>query len=90
MKRLFLTFTVVGICLITTGQVPKSFNYQTIIRKASGEVMAAKKVSLKFSILPDVTVAGNIQVIYAVICILFRYFTGYVFCYQYNRKIILT
>jgi len=56
MKRLFLTFTVVGICLITTGQVPKSFNYQTIIRKASGEVMAAKKVSLKFSILPDVTV----------------------------------
>jgi len=56
MKRLFLIFTVFGICHILSGQVPKSFNYQTIIRKASGEVIAAKRVSLKFSILPDLTV----------------------------------
>ena len=56
MKRLFLTFTVFGLCFILAGQVPKSFNYQTVVRNTSGDVMAAKKISLKFSILPDITI----------------------------------
>ena len=41
-------------CLVPAGQVPESFNYQTIVHKASGEVLSSKMVSLKFSILPDI------------------------------------
>ena len=55
MKRLLLVLVVSCLCYILTGQVPQSFNYQTIIREPSGEVMASKRVSLKFSILPDLT-----------------------------------
>ena len=54
MKRLLLVISTVCFCLVLTGQIPESFNYQTIVHKASGEVLSSKMVSLKFSILPDI------------------------------------
>jgi hypothetical protein len=54
MKRLLLLFIPTIFCHIVTGQEPESINYQAIIHNIAGEVVTAKVVSVKFSIL-----AGN-------------------------------
>jgi hypothetical protein len=56
MKRILILFSILGFCALTVAQVPSTFNYQTIVRKKSGEAIASKKVSLKFSIVPDLEV----------------------------------
>lgn len=45
---LFFVFTITG-----NAQVPEAFNYQAVVRNASGEIIANTVVSLKISILQD-------------------------------------
>jgi hypothetical protein len=56
MKRFLSILIAFGFSTIAIAQVPATFNYQTIVRKKTGEVIAAKKVSLKFSIVPDLEI----------------------------------
>jgi hypothetical protein len=56
MKRLLSSFFCVVFCLMLTGQKPESISYQAIVHNMAGEVVAAKTVSVKFSII-----AGNIS-----------------------------
>lgn len=51
MKRFKLFFLAFVTCIIATGQMPESFNYQVIVRNAAGEVVVKKPVSCRFSIL---------------------------------------
>jgi hypothetical protein len=51
MKRLLLSLTVFGLCLVVTGQDPESFNYKTIIRNGAGEPVVSKTVSVRTSIV---------------------------------------
>ena len=45
----------VSMCFLAIGlaQVPNSFNYQTVVRNNSGEIVADENVTFKFSILKD-------------------------------------
>jgi hypothetical protein len=51
MKRLLLSLTVFGLCLMVIGQEPESISYKTIIRDATGEPVVSKTVSIRVSIV---------------------------------------
>lgn len=56
MKKLFTTLLTVAItCTSIWAQSPEAFKYQSVIRNASGEVVASQKVSLRISILQGST-----------------------------------
>ncbi|MCB0547678.1 MAG: DUF1566 domain-containing protein [Phaeodactylibacter sp.] len=46
--------------VITTAQTPQSFKYQTVIRDASGQILAEQQVSLRISIVAG-DVAGEVE-----------------------------
>ncbi len=51
MKRLLLLLIIMPVCLIVSGQEPGSFNYQVVVRNASGELVKSHTVSFRISIL---------------------------------------
>ncbi|MFH0842171.1 MAG: fibrobacter succinogenes major paralogous domain-containing protein [Bacteroidota bacterium] len=51
MKRLSLSIITLFTCLFLLAQVPESFNYQVIVRDASGNPLQNQTVSFRFSIL---------------------------------------
>ena len=60
MKRLLSTLAVVMLFILTaTGQVPKSFKYQTVLRNSQGQVLANQQVDLTLEILRG-TVLGPV------------------------------
>lgn len=56
MKRLLVSTFFIGFCLIITGQETGSIRYQAVVHNIAGEVVSAKAVSVRLSIL-----AGNIS-----------------------------
>ena len=44
MKRLLLSLTVFGLCLMVTGQEPEALSYKTIVRNVAGEPVISKIV----------------------------------------------
>jgi len=56
MKRLLSSFILLLVCLMGTGQVPKSFSYQFIVRNKADDIIAESAISCKISIL-----AGSIN-----------------------------
>ncbi len=54
---IFILFFTISLTIIfnhqAKGQAPQAFNYQTIIRNGSGEVLANQAVSLRISIIQD-------------------------------------
>jgi hypothetical protein len=56
MKRLLLLFFLIVFCVIVTGQKPESIRYKAIVHNIAGEVVSARTISVKFSIIE-----GNIN-----------------------------
>lgn len=50
-KFTFLLIAILATVCIAVAQVPSAFNYQTVVRNSSGEVLANQSVSFKISIL---------------------------------------
>ena len=53
MKQLFSLLILVFITSLGFAQVPNSFNYQAVVRSASGEIIAEQNVAFKISILQN-------------------------------------
>lgn len=51
MKRVLSAFIAFAYCLMGIGQEPESLNYQIIVRNLAGEVVVARTVSIKLTIL---------------------------------------
>jgi hypothetical protein len=51
MKRLLLSITVFGLCLMVTGQEAESLSYKAIVRNITGEPVVSKFVSIRVSIV---------------------------------------
>lgn len=51
MKRIYQLTIGLLLCITAIGQAPQLFNYQGIVRQASGNPVANKKISLRISIL---------------------------------------
>jgi len=51
MKRLLAIFSTIFFCIMATGQKPEFIRYQVIVRNMAGEVVAAKAVSVKFTLI---------------------------------------
>ena len=50
MKKFFLSFYLITLCVLIFAQTPDSFNYQAIVRNASGAAVSEHTVSFHFSI----------------------------------------
>jgi len=54
MKKLYLSFLLLAVTIgAAFSQVPSAFNYQAVVRNASGEIIANKAVSFRISLLKD-------------------------------------
>jgi hypothetical protein len=51
MKRLLSCLIVLGLCLLVSGQIVESFNYQTIVHNSHGKPVASRVVTFRCSIL---------------------------------------
>ncbi len=51
MKGLLLFFIALVLCFKATGQNPESFNYQTLVRNITGDLIVSRPVSFRLSIL---------------------------------------
>lgn len=50
MRRLFMLFVVMLFCCAAFAQVPQAFNYQSVARDASGNILASQTIGVKFSV----------------------------------------
>jgi len=57
MKKLFLSFIFCIIAIVLFSQNPQGFNYQAVVRDASGTVVTNQQVRFKISLIPGA--AGN-------------------------------
>ena len=53
MRNLLLVFIIAIFCTNINAQTPESFNYQSIMRSANGDVLVNKNVTMRFSIGSD-------------------------------------
>src|SRR4030042_2658946 len=51
MKKIFLSFLIVLLAVITFAQAPEMLNYQAVVRNATGELIKSTSVNFKISIL---------------------------------------
>ena len=51
MKRLYITFAFLSLSVLIFCQVPNAFNYQAVVRDASGNLVINQDVSFRISIL---------------------------------------
>ncbi|HJX72111.1 MAG TPA: hypothetical protein VJ346_09170 [Bacteroidales bacterium] len=51
MKKIFLSFLIVLLAVITFAQAPEMLNYQAVVRNSSGDLIKSTSVSLRISIL---------------------------------------
>ena len=59
MKQILLTLTSLLFCAITFAQsVPQGINYQAVARDASGEVLSNDTLTIKFSVISDITTSA--------------------------------
>lgn len=51
MKRIFLTFTMAMLAILSFAQIPQTFSYQAVIRDAENNLVVSQPISLELSIL---------------------------------------
>ena len=51
MKRIFLTFTMAMLAILSFGQIPQAFSYQAVIRDAENNLVVSQPIFLELSVL---------------------------------------